>query len=100
MKFYGQVSGLLLCCSATLAASLPATPTFYKDISPILEDHCASCHRPGEIAPMPLITYDQVRPWASAIKEAVLMRKMPPWFAEAPAGHFSNDSRPQLNRST
>jgi hypothetical protein len=76
-----------------IAASLPASPNFYKDVAPILQAHCVQCHRPGEVAPMPLISYEQVRPWASAIKEAVLMRAMPPWSPDAPLGHFSNDWR-------
>jgi hypothetical protein len=68
-----------------------AIPTFYKDVLPLLEQHCQSCHRPGEIAPMPFVTYDQVRPWARAIQKAVRLRKMPPWFADPRYGHFSND---------
>jgi hypothetical protein len=67
------------------------TPTFYRDVLPLLEQHCHTCHRPGEIAPMPLVTYDQVRPWARAIQKAVRLRKMPPWFADPRYGHFSND---------
>lgn len=82
--------GLLL-SSTAMAASLPSAPTFYKDVAPILQAHCNDCHRPGQIAPMSLLTYDQARPWAAAIKEAVVLRKMPPWPADAPAGHFSND---------
>jgi hypothetical protein len=70
-----------------------AKPTFYRDIAPILNSHCIQCHRPGQVAPMSLITYEQVRPWAIAIKEAVLMKKMPPWPASAPTGYFSNDWR-------
>lgn len=72
-----------------LAAALLATPEYHKDIAPILERRCTGCHSKGEIAPMPLETYAQVRPWARAIREAVLRRKMPPWFATA--GRFSND---------
>lgn len=66
-------------------------PTFYKDVLPILQSHCQSCHRPGEIAPMPLETYAQVRPWAAAIREQTTQRKMPPWFADPCCGHFSNN---------
>ena len=66
-------------------------PTFYKDVLPILEQHCQSCHRPGEIAPMPLMNYRQVRPYARAIRENVLQRKMPPWFADPGVGQFAND---------
>ena len=65
--------------------------TFYKDILPILQDHCQSCHRPGEVAPMPLVTYDQTRPWAPAIAKAVQSKMMPPWFADPAFGRFAND---------
>ena len=67
------------------------TPTFYKNVAPILEQHCQSCHRPGEVAPMPLLTYTDARPWAKAIKTAVLSHKMPPWYADPHFGKFSND---------
>jgi hypothetical protein len=66
-------------------------PTFYRDVVPILQDHCQACHRPGEIAPMPLVTYKDVRPWATAIARAVTTRDMPPWFADPRYGKFSND---------
>ncbi len=69
----------------------PAAPTFYKHVLPILQDHCQSCHRPGEVAPMPLVTYEQTQPWAKAIAHAVEMKMMPPWFADPRYGHFSND---------
>ncbi len=66
-------------------------PVFYRDILPILQQHCQSCHRTGEIAPMPLVTYDEVRSRAHEIAIAVAKRKMPPWFADPRFGHFSND---------
>ncbi len=69
----------------------PAGPAFYKDVAPILQDHCDECHRSGEIAPFSLTSYQSARPWAKAIKEAVLTHKMPPWFADPQYGHFSND---------
>jgi hypothetical protein len=72
------------------AASTPA-PTFSKDVAPILQEHCQGCHRPGEAAPMSLLTYEQARPWAKAMKTAVLSKKMPPWPADPTVGHFSND---------
>ena len=73
-------------------STLPSpAPTFYKDVLPILQDHCQSCHRPGEVAPMPLVTYEQTRPLAGAIAHAVEAKMMPPWFADARFGHFSND---------
>src|SRR5262249_23301012 len=52
---------------------------------------CQSCHRPGQAAPMSLVTYEEARPWAKAIKTAVSQRKMPPWFADPNYGHFTND---------
>ena len=61
-----------------LGAESAAPPTFYKVILPLLQKHCQSCHRPGEIGPMPLLTYEDTRPWAKAIKTAVASRKMPP----------------------
>ena len=64
---------------------------FHKDIEPILQTRCQGCHRPGEAAPMPLLTYQDARPWAKSMKEAVLTRKMPPWSADTSVGHFKND---------
>jgi hypothetical protein len=74
---------------AALAA--PAAVTFNKDVLPILQKNCQVCHRPGEIGPMSFLTYEGTRPWAKAIKEAVLSRKMPPWFADPEVGHFINE---------
>jgi hypothetical protein len=68
-----------------------ADPTFYKDVLPILQNRCQECHRPGELGPMALQTYQQVRPYAASIKEQVLSRKMPPWDADPKVGHFAND---------
>src|SRR5262245_55867586 len=70
---------------------LGAAATFYRDVLPLLQDHCQECHRKGEIAPMPLVTYRETRPWAKAIREAVLLKKMPPWFADSGQTHFSNN---------
>ncbi len=72
--------------------ALPAViPTFSKDVAPLFFKHCAGCHRPNDIAPMSLLDYKTARPWAKSIKQAVASRKMPPWFADAKFGHFSND---------
>jgi len=68
----------------------PAAAAFNKDVLPILQRHCQTCHRPGQIAPMPFMTYAETRPWARGIKEAVLGRKMPPWFADPQHGRFRN----------
>jgi hypothetical protein len=73
------------------ASSLAAGPTFYRDVLPILQKRCQECHRPGEIAPMPLVTYRDARPWAKAIRDAVRRRNMPPWFADPCCGKFAND---------
>jgi hypothetical protein len=75
------------------SAALAAAPTFNKDVLPILQANCQQCHRPGEIAPMSLLTYTDARPWAKAIKAAVVSQKMPPWFADPNVGHFANDRR-------
>lgn len=70
-----------------------AAPTYSRDVAPILNTHCVTCHRPGEIAPMSLVTYADVRPWARAIDKAVASGIMPPWHADAPAGTFENERR-------
>ena len=67
--------------------------TFAKDVAPIIQKNCVVCHRPGEVAPMSFMNYKEVRPWAKAIREKVLTRAMPPWFADPAHGEFSNDSR-------
>jgi mono/diheme cytochrome c family protein len=87
-----RLKGLAFRLCVLLAAAAGAHgATFYHDVLPIIEQHCQSCHRPGEIAPMPFITYRDTRPWAKAIREAVLTRKMPPWFADPAHGRFAND---------
>jgi hypothetical protein len=79
---------------AALAAPNSTTSvTFNRDVLPILQKNCQGCHRPGEVAPMSLLTYTDARPWAKSIKAAVLSQKMPPWFADPKYGHFSNDRR-------
>ena len=78
---------------AALAAPNGSVPTFNKDVLPILQKNCQTCHRPGEVAPMSLLSYSDVRPWAKAIKAAVVTQKMPPWFADPRYGHFSNERK-------
>src|SRR5580693_1622575 len=86
---------VLVSILATVAAAADTKTgvTFNQDVLPILEKNCQTCHRPGEIGPMPLLTYEGVRPWAKSIKEAVLTKKMPPWFADPRYGHFMDDRR-------
>jgi mono/diheme cytochrome c family protein len=71
--------------AAQSAAGVPQV-TFTKDVAPILQQHCQECHRPNAIAPMSLQTYQEVRPWAKAIKERVSARMMPPWFIDPNVG--------------
>jgi len=79
-------------------ADAPARPTFTKDVLPILQENCQTCHRPsglnmsGMVAPMSLMTYEEVRPWAKSIAKVVDSRQMPPWHAsEAFYGQFRNE---------
>lgn len=82
-----------LCSFAFLTLAALAAPdlTFYKDVVPILQNRCQECHRAGEAAPMSLITYQEVRPFAKAIERAVISKKMPPWYADSHFGTFAND---------
>ncbi len=91
MKFW--VSAILIGSAAFYSNAFAAdsTVTFNKDVLPILQRNCQVCHRPGEIGPMALMTYEGTRPWAKAIKAAVASKKMPPWFADAKYGHFMNE---------
>lgn len=80
----------------SLAAAQPEageSPTFTRDVLPILQGHCQSCHRPGQIAPMSLLEYPLVRPWAKSIRKVVLDRAMPPFPAVGPLGYFEGDNR-------
>jgi hypothetical protein len=73
------------------APAAAAAPTFSADVAPIMYAKCVTCHRPGEVAPMSLITYKDVRPWASSIREKVVSRVMPPWHADRQYGTFRNE---------
>ncbi|HVS81437.1 MAG TPA: cytochrome c [Pyrinomonadaceae bacterium] len=67
--------------------------TFTKDVAPIFYKNCTACHRPGEVAPMSLLTYKDARPWAKAIREKVVEKQMPPWHADPRHGEWLNDRR-------
>ena len=75
------------------AAKRRRWPVFTKDVAPILQDKCQACHRPGYIAPMSLVTFEETRPWARSIKARVAARQMPPWHIDPTVGiqHFKND---------
>jgi hypothetical protein len=90
---------VLLAAMTILGTETSSTPvpadqaqlvTFNKDVLPILQNNCQTCHRPGGIAPMSLLTYQNARPWAKAIKAAVVNKQMPPWFADPHYGEFRN----------
>ncbi len=78
--------------SASVASAAKNSPTYNEDIGQILLTNCASCHRPNQVAPMSLLSYEDARPWARAIKAKVTSREMPPWFADPQYGRFSNDA--------
>ncbi len=83
--------GLTLLTASTMTLAADAPVTFHKDVEPILQRNCQTCHRPGQVAPMSFLTYQNVRPWAKAMKAAVVSHKMPPWFADPQHGPYLND---------
>ena len=92
------IGGAVLALAMTAGVSLSAeaagdTPTFNEDVAAILFDNCVSCHRPDQIAPMVLTSYQDARPWARAIRDKVVKREMPPWHADPRFGTFVNDRR-------
>jgi mono/diheme cytochrome c family protein len=76
-----------------VSAQPAATPTFTKDVAPIFQAKCQSCHEPGSIAPTSLMNYDEARPWARSIRARVSTRQMPPWHIDRSVGvrKFKND---------
>ena len=93
LKIGAIMSGLIAVLVVGVSASGPAktSSTFTKDVAPILFNRCVDCHRPGEIAPMSLLSYQEVRPWAKSIRQKVVERSMPPWSADPHVGKFSNN---------
>jgi hypothetical protein len=85
------MAGFALPPSGSVAAAAPSTPTFNKDVLPLLQKNCQECHRPGAIAPMSFVSYKETRPYARAIARAVANKTMPPWFADPTIGHFKNE---------
>jgi mono/diheme cytochrome c family protein len=83
----------LIGMAASVHAQSPAAPTFSKEVAPILYQNCTSCHRSGEIGPMPLVSFNDARPWAKSIATRVTNGTMPPWHADPAHGEFLNDRR-------
>ena len=79
------VAGLSL-VELVAAPAQSGAPTYNEDVGPILLEKCASCHRPEQVAPMSFLTYEEVRPWASAIRDIVASREMPPEVAPPESG--------------
>src|SRR5215467_14194918 len=88
-----SVASLFALAAAAAAAETPAAPTFTKDVAPIFQAKCETCHRPDSMAPMSLQTYQDARPWAKSIKARVTARQMPPWHIDRNVGiqEFKND---------
>ena len=88
---------LVMLATATGSSNSP-TPTYTKDVAPILFTNCVDCHPAGAIAPMSLMSYQETRPWAKSIRERVLDKTMPPWSASPAHGKWAND--PSLSHAT
>src|SRR5438477_7855251 len=99
-------AGMVAACTCLMLSSVAFgadTATFAKDIVPILQEKCQECHHAGSMAPMSLVTYEETRPWAKAIRERVITRQMPPWHIDTTVGvqKFKNDmSRSQAQIDT
>jgi len=93
MRMTAILAATILLCAAAAQAQPADTVTFTKDVAPILQRSCQNCHRPGSLAPMPLLTYEDARPWARSMKNKTALREMPPWFIEKNIGiqHFKDD---------
>ena len=89
---FALVLGVLTATTAS-AQPAPAQVTFTRDVAPIFQKSCQNCHRPGSIAPMSLLTYEDARPWARSIKQRVEARQMPPWHVDRTVGirQFKDD---------
>jgi hypothetical protein len=93
MKNIAKLTVAALIVAAPAMANSIAKPTYTKDVAPILNDNCVNCHRPGQIGPMSLLSYQETRPWAKAIAKNVGEKTMPPWHADDGIGHFSNSRK-------
>ena len=99
-SIFAACVGLILLSAAVvvltagqLQPAATGAPTFSKDVAPIVFKNCVGCHRPGESAPMSLLTYADARPWARAMSRRISEGSMPPWHADAESGTFENERR-------
>src|SRR5690349_684231 len=77
-------------CLLAAPATAQTAPTWNQDVAPIVFSNCITCHRPGEVAPMSLMSYNDARPWARGMKAKTQAHEMPPWFADPRYGKFQN----------
>ncbi len=89
MRFHAI--GIAVSLTTSFCAAAAPAPTFNKEVLPILQQRCQECHRTGEAVPFTMMSWQEARPWAKSIKQAVITKKMPPWFADPHFGKFSND---------
>src|SRR5437867_4033217 len=95
------VASVQVGAQASTAPPAAAGPTFARDVATIFYKNCTNCHRPGEIAPMSLLTFTDARPWARSIATRVAKGTMPPWHADPSHGEFLNDRRlTELEKNT
>ena len=90
----GRLAAAVLLVTAGAASAQTGEVTFNRDVAPILQESCQGCHRTGQMGPMSLMTYEEVRPWARAIRAKVVERLMPPWHMDKTVGiqEFDNDT--------
>ena len=103
MKSLWKLAGTAVCAASVAsvavvslpaagpADTVPANPTFTRDVLPILQKACQDCHRPGQMAPFSLVDYESARPWVRSIKEKVVTRYMPPWHLDRSIGEYEPD---------
>ncbi len=97
MRLLSSLVASLLLVPVAASAQGQTSVTFTKDVAPILQRSCVTCHRPGEMAPMSLMTYEDVRPWARAIKTRTSAREMPPWHIDRTIGIQDFKNNPSLS---
>jgi hypothetical protein len=99
MCLVGAVGAAVLTARPVAAQTTGQAPVFTKDVAPILQRSCQSCHRPGSVAPMSLMTYQEARPWARSIKQKVTAREMPPWHVDRNIGITKFKDDPSLTEA-